>query len=329
MEIERKIIILTPVKNEAWILPLFCKTANLWADYIIIADQGSTDGSREIAQTFSKVILINNSSTDLDENYRDKILIEKAREIAENNAILFRLDADEIITPNFDSSEWDDIRKSPAGTFWRFKWLQLYPDFKNYWENNTAFGAFIDDGRDYTSHEIIHAREFFPHKEFDVLREAKEIGIMHFQFVDWARMQSKHRYYQCFEHINFPNKSVIDIYRTYHWMYDKELPLIPLPKLWVEEYQKRNIILSDITIEKEYWWDIKIKEYLAEYGPRYFRYIETYKPGELMRAEGKNPLDKLLLAYLSTTKTIYNQRQGFKKRIVKKIDTILMDKFHL
>ena len=36
-----KIICLTPVKNEGWILERFLKCTSLWADYIIIADQSS------------------------------------------------------------------------------------------------------------------------------------------------------------------------------------------------------------------------------------------------------------------------------------------------
>lgn len=53
-------IVLTPVFNEAWILPAFLIAMSLWADYIIIADQMSTDGSREIYKEFEKVIVINN-----------------------------------------------------------------------------------------------------------------------------------------------------------------------------------------------------------------------------------------------------------------------------
>ena len=58
-----KIICLTPVLNEAWILDRFIRCASLWADHIIIADQGSTDGSREIAQRYDKVIFIDNKKT--------------------------------------------------------------------------------------------------------------------------------------------------------------------------------------------------------------------------------------------------------------------------
>ena len=57
-----KIICLTPVLNEAWILDRFLKCASLWADHIIIADQGSTDGSVEIAKRYEKVIFIDNKT---------------------------------------------------------------------------------------------------------------------------------------------------------------------------------------------------------------------------------------------------------------------------
>lgn len=327
--LSRKIVVLTPVKNEAWILPLFCKSTSLWADYIVIADQGSTDGSREIVSQFPKVMLINNESTDLDENYRDKILIIKARELVGDNGILFRIDADEIFTPNFNSTDWVDIKCSPAGTFWRFKWLQLTPKLKSYWENGTAFGAFVDDGRDYSTHGIIHSRELFPHSDNDKSIIAPHIQLLHFQFTDWTRMQSKHRYYQCFEHINFPNKSAVDIYRTYHWMYDKKLPMHEIPKQWIVEYGKANIDIRDITIERNYWWDDKINDYFKDFSPQYFRHIETYLPGRLLTAKGKNILDKLLLGYLSLTQTIYNKKHGLSFKIVRKTDNLLRNKLHL
>ena len=55
-------IVMTPVRNEAWVLRAFLETTSLWADYIIIADQMSTDGSREIAKSYEKVILIDNKN---------------------------------------------------------------------------------------------------------------------------------------------------------------------------------------------------------------------------------------------------------------------------
>ena len=95
------LICMTPVRNEAWILNAFLKATSLWADFIIIADQCSTDGSREIAMRYPKVILIDNNNTDYNEAVRQKMLIDKAREI-DGDKILFALDADEIFAANFN-----------------------------------------------------------------------------------------------------------------------------------------------------------------------------------------------------------------------------------
>lgn len=48
---------LTPVKNEACILERFLYAASLWADHIIVADQMSTDESREIAKKIQRLYL--------------------------------------------------------------------------------------------------------------------------------------------------------------------------------------------------------------------------------------------------------------------------------
>ena len=326
---KRKIVVLTPVKNEAWILPLFCASTSLWADYIVIADQRSTDGSREIASSFPKVILADNDSTDLDERYRDAILVKKARELVGTNGILFRIDADEIFTPNFDSKDWLEIRQSEAGSVWRFPWLQIFPGFTSFWEFYPTYGAFVDDGREFIPHGIIHSREMFSADSDEKKRFAVNNKVLHFQFVDWKRMQSKHRYYQCFEHITFPTKSAIEIFRTYHWMYDSDLPLKSIPSWWIEDYKKLGIDIKNVSFENDYWWDKKVDAYFAEFSPKYFRHFETYKPGKLLSAKGKNLLDMLLLAYLEVTKRIFNRKKGVLRKFVRKMDSILQTRFQL
>jgi glycosyltransferase involved in cell wall biosynthesis len=100
------VICLTPVKNEAWVLERFLRCASVWADYIIIADQKSTDGSQEIARQFKKVILIENPSPTYNEFAREELLIEAARNIS-GPRLLVALDADEALTANFmNSVEW-------------------------------------------------------------------------------------------------------------------------------------------------------------------------------------------------------------------------------
>ena len=57
---ELKIIVITPVRNEAWVLDAFLTCTSSWADYIILADHHSEDNTREIAKKYEKVILIDN-----------------------------------------------------------------------------------------------------------------------------------------------------------------------------------------------------------------------------------------------------------------------------
>src|SRR5437016_10395582 len=78
---DTKLICVTPVRNEAWVLERFLQCASLWADQIVIADQMSDDGSREIAARFPKVILVDNPSTEYNEGEYHRLLLERARQI--------------------------------------------------------------------------------------------------------------------------------------------------------------------------------------------------------------------------------------------------------
>src|SRR5215212_1735798 len=92
------IVVLTPLKNDAWILRRFLEVTSVFADRIIIADQGSTDGGREICAEFEKVTVVDNPSSVYDEGERQQLLIGAARELVPLPRILIALDADEILT---------------------------------------------------------------------------------------------------------------------------------------------------------------------------------------------------------------------------------------
>ena len=75
-----KVIVLTPVRNEAWILHPFLQVTSLYADHIIVLDQFSDDGSQEICKQYPKVTLLHADSEEYDEAKRQITLIDKARE---------------------------------------------------------------------------------------------------------------------------------------------------------------------------------------------------------------------------------------------------------
>lgn len=270
------IICLTPVKNEAWILDHFLHATSLWADYIIIADQMSTDGSREIALRYSKVILIDNIAEEFNEPERQSLLINEARKIS-GSKLLITLDADEIFTPNcMNTLDWSLMLNSSPGTVFNFQWVNLCSGLEKYWDSCFFSGAFMDDGYKHDNNKKIHSTRI-PYPEYSPSVNIINFRVMHFQYINWDRMQSKHRWYQCFEMITFPNKSPLDIFRTYHHMYTlKKENFHDIPSAWINEYLKLGINLIQIPDDEKYWWDEKVLDYFDQLGTSYFRKLAIW-----------------------------------------------------
>ena len=91
------LVVLTPVRNEAWILERFLSVTSQFADLIVLADQGSTDNTTAIATRFPKVVVIPNEDPGFDEAHRQDLLLTAARERVPLPRILLALDADEIL----------------------------------------------------------------------------------------------------------------------------------------------------------------------------------------------------------------------------------------
>lgn len=324
-----KIICLTPVKNEAWILKKFLVTTSLWADHIIIADQNSTDGSIEIAQAFPKVILIRNTSKYFNEPERQKMLINEARKIEGDN-ILIALDADEILTADsINNPEWNIIKELDKGTVISFVWANLLPLKNIYWTapNKMQFG-FVDDGS-------VHAGTVIHSTRIPVPQDKKEyypvnIKVMHFQYANWERMKSKHRWYQCWELINSPKRSIIGIYRQYHHMYAiKKSQFKNIPNEWFSEYKKMSLDFSDMAVEKFYYWDYEVISLFKKYGLSFFSRIDIWdidwnevivEDNNIKKnifQDPRNIYDKLILRWLA--KTQYHSNSLF----IKIVDKIL------
>lgn len=104
-------IVVIPVKNEAWILPLSLACHSLWADKIIVADQNSEDNTVEICQQFQKVKLITNSNKEFNEAERRQILLDEVRK-DHKQALIFALDADEILSAEvLEKKFWQELPK--------------------------------------------------------------------------------------------------------------------------------------------------------------------------------------------------------------------------
>jgi hypothetical protein len=271
------VICLTPVKNESWILERFLACASLWADHILVAEQGSTDGSAQIAARFPKVTLIENPSRDYDEVERQRLLIDHARRIP-GPRLLLALDADEaLVADAFTSADWRRALEAPTGTALTMQWINVLPGARSAWlpGHRIPFG-FVDDGGEHSGGRIHTPR--VPVRPSTPLLHLDALKVLHFQYVDWARMQSKQRWYQCWESIHHPENSPIQVYRAYHHMDAvRRDGIAPFEPSWLATYAAAGIDLTD-------WrpsagplpWDEDVARWLVQYGARRFAKVDIW-----------------------------------------------------
>jgi hypothetical protein len=252
------------------------KSASLWADVIIVCDQMSTDGTREIASKYPKVRLIDNPTVEYSESHRQKLLINEARKI-EGQRLLITLDADEIFTPNvLTSPEWQTILGSKPGTIFKFQWANFAPGLRNMWLGYHFPWGYMDDGCDQNESKVMHNGRIPIPPSHDII-ELNQIKVIHFQFVDWAKMQSKHRYYQCLETITYPGKSAVDIFRSYHHMLavTKE-QMIAIPDEWFKDYERLGIDISSVYCETMNWFEEQGLKMIEQNGAARFRKLNIW-----------------------------------------------------
>jgi Glycosyl transferase family 2 len=276
------IICVAPVKDEAWILKRFLACAATWADSIIVADQQSTDASREIARGFGKVTLIDNTMPRYDEAGRQKLLLQAARKVplvkGTNRRLIVALDADELLSANYrESPEWRTILGLPQGTVVCFNWVNVQPDFRGGWipEVDLPLG-YVDDGAEHGGTALHNWRVPTPESAPRVV--CHDIRVLHYQYTDWQRMKSKHRWYQCWELLNHPGKSAIEIFRMYHHMYAvPEKQKVPLAPEWLKGYADLGIDVTSVTKHAAYYWDVQVAEWLAEHGTEKFAQLDIWQ----------------------------------------------------
>lgn len=284
------IICLTPVKNEEWILERFLKSTSLWADHIIIADQGSTDRSREICGRFPKVILISNNKSNYDELARQKLLIEEARKI-EGKKLLIALDADEFFqNPDIKSACWQTMLNATDGTVFRFNWMHISPNFKKSIIADFKFPwGFMDDGSDHVG-RVIHSPRI-PIPEYSKNIEILDNLVMHYGFVSKERVESKYRWYLVFEFLKghehvarlnskyfsskvFENASNFDknLLKVYS---DNGIDMFSI------QYDLINSTihsgkLSTWSMQQVFWWDKEILDLIIQHGSKRFKRVDIW-----------------------------------------------------
>lgn len=229
-----QLIVITPVRNEAWVLEAFLTHCSSWADHIIVADQHSTDGSREIAQRFPKVTLIDNPTDEWVENVCRARLLEEAQHFP-GDKIIFALDADEFLSDGFlQTTGWNRIMESEPNEIFCFRWFNLYGDMSHgevegggaEWAAHYAPG--IDVAAEYQLREqhAVHCQRV-PCLEGERCRYTmiEDIRFVHLGNLNMYRMRNKLDFYQVVNFDKNPNRSSpISLYRDYTRILDFKAP---------------------------------------------------------------------------------------------------------
>ena len=312
------VILLTPVKNEAWILERFLRAASLWADHVVLADQQSTDATREIAARFPKVTVVDNDSGRYDEAARQRLLLAAARNLPaaggpDARRVLLALDADEFLAADFaDQPGWHEILAAPPGTVVRLDRVNVAPGATTGWVADPGYlFGFVDDGSDHGGETIHSAR--LPTPEGAPVLHPDGLKVLHLQFVDWPRMKSKQRWYQCWERLEHPAKRPVTLFRQYNYM-DADLGrATPLPAAWTARYDAEGIALGATDGAPFHHWDRDVLGWMATHGPDRFRRLAVWDvdwnrvnavagvaPGRRFD-DPRTPFERRVLAWLART----------------------------
>jgi hypothetical protein len=260
-----KIIVLTPIKNEEWILRQFLTVTSLFADSIIIADQQSTDQSKRICAEFSKVCVIENPNKAYDEQSRQKLLIGTAREMFPGQKrILLCLDADEIISADSLNHQktWDKIKGLEPGSSIYFEKPEILAGIKRCvrWKTNYFPIGYVDDGLEHIA-TTIHSKRI-PENPNGEKCNIDDIKILHFAHSRKNAQSAKLRYYSVIENINSTKPFYLRrfAYQSFYnevSNYPKE-NIEEIPLQWLKAWDEKDINFRNLSDPEFSWHDFEV-----------------------------------------------------------------------
>ncbi len=276
---------LSCTRNYGWVTKAFLEINSRWADYVIIVDQMSTDGTREMCAQYPNVILIDDPDLNYKEGTRAQMAIDRARQFP-GDKILIALDIDEIMPANFQQTDdWQTIIHSPKGSMFFLPWANLLPDKIHafgFEKAESQFRFFHDDGiSTRLEGEELHTT-LLPYKIGGRENYLCGFPILHFGYYFPAWQNAKYIYYQMLDLEQHRSKSLFAICRTYTsiWTLERNLnnqPQIEIKKEWL--YDDVNIFDLVDTVSRPAIYDY-IQELFKKNGTKKYAWLNIWD-GEL------------------------------------------------
>lgn len=299
------LIVTSCTRNYGWVTRAFLEGNTRWADYIIIVDQMSTDGTREMCAEFKNVVILDDPDMSYKENIRAKRAFMKGRELAaERDAIYFALDIDEVMPANWQNTEdGKKILNSKQGDMFQLEWANIMPDGHTCTIGGWQYKVFHDNGMDWQDAQIQMHTPLLPYSSWDesLMNSVHDFPLLHFGRFHEKWIFYKGVYYQFLDVHQKRSKSVVTLYRTYHSSTYEDLQKQPLDNAWLFEDVD---LIGLVDVESAPIFFEYIKELILEDGIAKFRAIDVWTD-ELCGAIGeKDPRSfgwRLLHTYLRAT----------------------------
>jgi len=308
------LICLTSTRNYGWVTSAFLKANSLWADYIIMVDQMSTDGTRELALANPKVILLENEDLTYSETKRSEMAINRAREI-DGDKILIYLAIDEVFPANFKETEgWKKILNSLPGKVFCFQWANLLPDKKTYFLSGKNFwmarGFHDDNITPYNNEGLDMHTHCIPYPDKPVKESLiDDIKILHFAFFNENWNAAKQRFYQ-FVDFDKNNRTATQMDRMYNGRSNKTRSILALESQWIHKKEEVGFNLFDEIDQKEQpFFDNYVLDFISKKGINHYRKLNVWSDAFLNKYNLKDPrtlLTKIVHYYFNNTRNRTN-----------------------
>lgn len=342
-------ILMTPTRNEAWVIRAFLECNGLWADYIIIADQMSIDGTREIIAEYvrpndgmsrdkslneplalndkrhrAEVIMIDNTNPEFNEAERQSMLVAKAREVAAGrDTLLWGLDADEILPAYWQETEdGKKILNSVKGDVFWFKWANLSPSRHHYGEGEFQPWLFHDDRVEPHGNYVrnMHSMRIPYPKEEKQMYYVKDFHVLHCGMLDPERIAAKNRFYQLVDW-ELNHRTSVSLARMYYAHYinnQKKYESFDLePEATAFPFDMWDLVELGV---QHTWFDDYIYERLGKHDMKQLRKIDMWDREFLKYyaiTDQRRWIDKMIHGYFHRTDKWKN------RLIIRAIDKVL------
>lgn len=286
---DTKIIVITCVHDETDHIERFLSTCSCFADHILIHDETAHDNTRSFYPKYPKVIAYCNDGPSMFGMDRMLFLIDEARKISCEKRILVVLDADEILSSEiFTSNEWRTVLNASPGTLFYLQWVTLwknplkYTSINQYYCGSPHGRIWVDDGKSTLTTSGSGRHGFHSHRlpreNVQRIIYLYKIVILHYQFTNWGKMESKHRWYRCFEKAEIRKLSNLGIFRMYGYMdTGKEPTLSDSPESWFEDWKTKGVDVTSISSSPIYLYDMEVLKLFKKYTPQFFTWQDVWR----------------------------------------------------